>query len=267
MAAALLLSALVGIALGMLGGGGAILAVPILVHVAGIAAKEAIVMSLAIVGATSCLAFALHAASGQVDYKLGAVFAASGMAGAYLGAHVHRLWPADLLIALFATLMLISGSLMIRNNVGEPAETQPRRNALAPALAVGAFVGFVTGLLGVGGGFVIVPAMVLIERLPMRLAVGTSLLVITVNSLAGLGSHLVHSRIDPVLTGGFTAVALSGAFLGKRLGGKISPGNLRRGFGILIVAVGLSVGLHLAASHLANHERPAARPVTAAPGS
>ncbi|MEZ4367316.1 MAG: sulfite exporter TauE/SafE family protein [Kofleriaceae bacterium] len=230
----LALAILVGVSLGLLGGGGSILTVPLLTYVGGMEAKAAIASSLVVVGATSAAAVVAHARAGRVRWRTGLLFGGAGMAGAVgggrLGAHVS----GHALMVAFAILMAITAVAMLR----------PRRAAgpgvdrelpVVPVLVMGATVGVVTGLLGAGGGFVIVPALVLLGGLAMEAAIGTSLLVITMNTVAGLATNLGHVVIDWPLTLGVTAIAIVGSFVGARFAGRIPATTLRRGFGVFII--------------------------------
>jgi uncharacterized protein len=239
--AALVLSALIGLSLGMLGGGGSILAVPVLVYVARFEAREAIAASLAVVGATSVAGSLFHARAGRVRFRAAALFGGSGMAGAPLGAVATRLVPAPVLLLLFALLMVVVSVLMLRPRVG--GDTAAVRRAPTPTMAAAGFaVGLLTGFLGVGGGFLIVPALVVLVGLPMHQAVATSLLVIALNSGAGLLGHL-QAGFPLALTAAFTAVATGGALAGTRLADRVAPHRLRRAFGIFVLLVGLALGV------------------------
>jgi uncharacterized membrane protein YfcA len=152
---ALILSGAIGISLGLLGGGGSILAVPVLVYVAGIEAKESIAMSLAIVGSTSLFGSLLHARKEQLDLKVAAVFGGTGIIGAYFGAQLTHLVSSGILLLLFAALMLIVAILMLvrQDNRSDSENEERRKGKLTPTLAAGMGVGVLTGFLGVGGGF------------------------------------------------------------------------------------------------------------------
>jgi uncharacterized protein len=237
--AALLLSGLIGVSLGLLGGGGSILAVPVLVYVAYIDVHEAIGMSLAIVGATSLAGAVFHARRGRVAYRAALLFGGAGMAGAPLGAQLtHRVAPPVLLL-LFAALMVVVSVLMLRGRALAGARSPAATPRLGAVLAAGFGVGLLTGFLGVGGGFLIVPALTLLAGLPMHQAIGTSLLVIAANSAAGVLGHLGRGGLPLGLTAAFTLVATLGALVGERLAGRLDPLRLRRAFGIFVLAVGL----------------------------
>ena len=188
---ALILSGAIGVSLGLLGGGGSILAVPVLVYVAGIEAKESVAMSLAIVGSTSLFGSLLHGRKGKLDLKVAATFGGAGILGAYFGARLTHLVSSGALLLLFATLMLVVAALMIvRQDKRAATDMEKHESNLALTLTAGLGVGVLTGFLGVGGGFLAVPALVLFAGLPMHLAVGTTLLVIAINSATGFVGHM-----------------------------------------------------------------------------
>lgn len=237
----LALSILIGISLGLLGGGGSILTVPILSYVAGMAPKAAIASSLVVVAITSAVGVIPHARARRVMWRTGVLFGGAGMVGAYAGGRVSQLFPARALMIAFAVMMVVTAIAMLRRASQRPSAPAPaltpREAALGPSLLQGFLVGTVTGLLGVGGGFVIVPAMVLFGGLPMECAIGTSLVVIAMNSLAGFVGHLGETKIDWPTTLAVSGVAALGAWFGGRQVGKVNPAVLRRVFGILILVV------------------------------
>ena len=244
-AVAVVLFLLVGLSLGLLGGGGSILAVPVLVYVAGLDVHQAVTMSLLVVGATSAVAVVPHAKAGRVQWRTALVFGLAGMAGAYLGGRLGAHVAADVLLVAFAAMMLATSVGMLR---GRRSDTGPHGELqLGPAIALGVAVGLVTGFVGAGGGFLIVPALVLVGGLSMSQAVGTSLVVIAVQSVAGLAGHLSGARLSWPLAAAVTLVAIVGSLVGGRFNSLISPARLRRGFGVLVFVMGLSV----LAGHLA----------------
>ena len=180
---ALTLAALIGLSLGLLGSGGSIITLPVLVYVAHVPAQQAVGMSLVIVGGTSALGSLLHLRQGAFDLQAATFFALSGMGGAFMGAKFTHLVSAPMLLLLFGSLMLVVGSEMLHRGQAKAVshECRPLR-----CLATGAAVGVLTGFLGVGGGFLILPALVLFAGLEMKPAIGTSLAVIAVNCLGGL---------------------------------------------------------------------------------
>lgn len=233
----LVLSALIGFSLGLIGGGGAILALPILVYVLGVEARAAVAMSLAIVGTTAALGAYMHGRRGAVQLNTGLLFAAVGIMGAFFGARLTYLVRREILLLIFAAIMLAAAVAMVRRN----SELAGGSRNLVIVLVAGFAVGVLTGFLGVGGGFMIVPALVFLAGLDMRDAVGTSLLVIAINSFAGLAGHLAHqsTTIDLRLTGILVVIAISGMLLGARLSHDTSPQKLRLVFAGLISAMAL----------------------------
>jgi len=227
------LAAVVGVALGMLGGGGSILMVPLLTYVGGLDAKQAIATSLLVVGVTSAIGAVGHARAGRVRWGVGLMFGGAGMVGAYVGGLLARFVPASALLVGFATLMCVAAVAMLRDRADlSDAQRAPAGRLLALGLAVGV----VMGLVGAGGGFLLVPALVLLGALPMTAAVGTSLAVIAMQSFAGLAGHLAATPIDWGLAALISAVAVAGGLIGGRLTAKVEPDALRRGFGVFVLA-------------------------------
>lgn len=235
---AVLLSLLIGLSLGVLGGGGSILAVPVLVYVARLDVHVAIGVSLAVVGATALVGAVAMARTGRVSLRVALVFGGAGMLAAPLGARGTHLVPGRALLAAFALLMIAVGGLMIRRRGDEASRAAARSPAV---LAAGFGVGLLTGFLGVGGGFLIVPALTLLAGVPIHLAVGTSLLVIAMNSASGLVAHLRQDELPAGLTAALTTAAALGALLGVRLSSGLTPERLRRAFALFVIAVGVAL--------------------------
>ncbi len=239
---ALLLAVFVGFSLGLLGGGGSILTVPILTYVVGMGAKEAIASSLFIVGATSAFSVLSHARAGRVRWRTGAIFGAAGMVGAFIGGLIGGFVPGTVLMVLFAGMMLATAAAMIRGRAGHSATTGEQRTRRVSRIMLDGFlVGLATGLVGAGGGFLIVPALNLLGGLPIAVAVGTSLLVIVMKSFAGLAGYLFTVSIQWPLVLGFTGVAIAGSFIGSRFAGRIPETALRKGFGYFVLVMGAVV--------------------------
>ena len=231
------LAVLVGVSLGLLGGGGSILTVPLLAYVAGMDAKQAIATSLLVVGATSAVGAVSHARAGRVQWRTGLVFGVSGMAGAFAGGLVAQFIPGTVLLIGFALIMIATAVAMLRGRSNDQAGEIPRSFPIFKIVLEGLVVGLVTGLVGAGGGFLVVPALALLGGLPMPVAVGTSLVVIAMKSFAGLAGYLSNVHIDWPLAAAVTAAALIGGLIGARLTAKVNPDALRKAFGWFVLAM------------------------------
>jgi hypothetical protein len=238
-----LFALLIGVSLGLLGGGGSILTVPILRYALGMEGHSAIATSLLVVGTTSLAALFAHARKGSVQWRMGFVFGGAGMVGAYLAGTVAQRIPAPLLLAGFSAMMFATAIAMLRPERKARAAVNAagaRRTARLPVWKIvieGLVVGAVTGLVGAGGGFLVVPALVLLGRLPMATAIGTSLLVIALKSFAGFAGYAGHTTIDWPLALGVSAFAVAGSVGGAWLATRLSARALRQGFGWFVVAM------------------------------
>ncbi|MFD6230301.1 sulfite exporter TauE/SafE family protein [Streptomyces sp. NPDC060232] len=232
---ALIAGAVVGLALGALGGGGSVLAVPALIYLLGFTPAAATTASLVIVTATAATSLRAHAASGNVRWKTGMFFAAAGIAPAMAAAALAARVPGQLLTAAFAAVAGFAALRMLRSPAAEH-EFRPVRPVRAAG--AGAGLGAVTGFLGVGGGFLAVPALVGVLGLRMRAAIGTSLLVITVNSLAALTVRAGGATpLDWAVVAPFTGAAILGAWDGKRLSAMVTGPTLQRIFAVVLLFV------------------------------
>ncbi len=238
MSLALALAALVGLSLGLVGSGGSIVTLPVLVYVAGIPAHQAVGMSLVIVGGTSAMGTFLNLRRGDVHSQAAAFFAMSGMIGAHIGAKFTHWVSAPVLLLLFGALMLaVAIRMLLRTEPASGAkQCQPLR-----CLLVGLLVGVLTGFLGVGGGLVILPALVLFAGLEMKSAIGTSLAVIAVNCAGGLLGQLRYTNLNWRLTLGFLAATVAGMFAGAALAGRLSALALRRSFAWCVLLLGVAL--------------------------
>ncbi len=274
---ALPIGILIGLSLGALGGGGSILTVPALVYLLSVSPHSATTASLIIVGVTSLVGVAAHLRAGRVRVRPGIIFGVLGAGGAFLGSRLSASIDPDVLLATFSVLMAGAAVTMLRRRRGSttpapelPASSQPTIPADAPTgpgggvavrhapplalprareaspvspvrvVIAATIVGLVTGFFGVGGGFVVVPALVLALGFDMPTAVGTSLLVIVINSASALLSRLgTHVSIEPRLLLTFTAAAIAGAVAGSRIASKVRPERLVRAFALLMIAVAL----------------------------
>jgi len=237
---AVMLALLVGLSLGLLGGGGSILTVPILRYVLGMDAHRAVALSLLVIGTTSLAALLPHARRGRVRWRTALVFGAAGMLGAFLAGRVAHFIPAVVLLVLFGLMMLVTAVAMLRGR-GGVAPSTPRELPALEVLGEGLVVGAVTGLVGAGGGFLVVPALVLLGGLPIDVAVGTSLVVIAMKSFAGFVGFVGHTPVDWTLALSISAAAVVGSVAGGALADRISPARLRSGFGWFVVVMALFI--------------------------
>jgi hypothetical protein len=231
------LAVLIGVSLGLLGGGGAILTVPVLVYVMGIGVKQAVPTSLVIVGLTSFIGMLRHRTAGTVDARAAFSFGPAAILGSLIGTRTALLVSPRVQLTVFAVVLLAAATMMLR----------PRRAALHPVrtrhplpliLPLGTGVGFLTGFVGVGGGFMYVPALTLLAGLEMKTAVGTSLALIALSSAAGVAGYLGQVELDWPLVGGFTALALIGVQIGSALVPRVPQERLRKWFAVLLLVMG-----------------------------
>jgi uncharacterized membrane protein YfcA len=240
----LTLALAVGLVLGLLGGGGSILALPIMLFVFRVPTKPAVAMSLAVVGMSAFVGFLSHWRQGTVVLRIAIPFGLCAMAGAFAAARLAHLVPATMQLYLFGAFALTAAGLMLRDslrpaspNDGEtPSRAVSRFTPLLALQAIG--VGVLTSLIGAGGGFVIVPALVLIARIPVRSAVGSSLLIITLNALAGFIGYIGQVPMNWPLIGAFTSVAAVGAVIGARLVPFVPQRRIKQGFAMMIIVLG-----------------------------
>ncbi len=243
MIAALGLGLLIGVLLGLLGGGGSILAVPALVYGVGTPLAVAVPTSLLVVGVSSATAVLPRLRQGQVAWRIAGVFGAAGAGAAFAGAAVNRLLDPRVVLVGFAALMVAAGVRMLREQLtigGDcalPGGGVNWRGCLPKAIGSGVVVGFLTGLFGVGGGFLIIPALVLLLGLPMTVAVGSSLVIIVINSVAGFAAHAGDAALDYRIALAFTAAAVVGSLASARVASRLPAERLRRWFAYLVFAV------------------------------
>lgn len=252
------LGLVIGLALGTLGGGGSILAVPALVHLLGQDPVAATTSSLVIVGITSLLSMPAHQRAGRVRLGQGVTFGLLGTAGSFAGSTAARAVPAAVLMTAFAVLMVVVATLMLRQSLRSESGTEsesaeagtsepiitlhplacacPRLVKLVVAATV---VGLLTGFLGVGGGFVLVPALVLVLGFTMPVAVGTSLLVIAINSATALAARVQHGigDLDWPLIVGFSAAAVVGSLVGSKVADRLPEHRLSQAFAVLVLVI------------------------------
>ncbi|MEQ8768407.1 MAG: sulfite exporter TauE/SafE family protein [Planctomycetota bacterium] len=238
---ALLGALAIGLSLGLMGSGGSILTVPVLTLVLGQDEKVAIAGSLAIVGGISLFAGLPYARRRLVDYRSLIFFGLPGMGGSYLGATLAKFVSGPVQLAVFAALMLVAGVMMIRPPKLSEEAVKPR--AVWKIMIDGVVVGAITGFVGVGGGFMIVPALVLLGGLPMSRAVGTSLFIIALKSASGFVKYLdvldeLGLALDWHIIGMFTAVGIVGSFAGSAFSKKVPQAALRRVFAVFLFVIG-----------------------------
>lgn len=240
------LSMLIGLLLGLLGGGGSILTVPMLVYVLHIEPKMAIVTSFVVVGSSSLIALIAHARRGGVCWKSGLIFGFTGMLGSFWGGRLAAHFPGDVLMSLFGAICLLAGVSMLHRKKTDTHTTVTVKESLrvcpfrVPYLRVmfdGFFVGGLTGLVGVGGGFLIVPVLTLLVGFSIKGAIGTSLLIIAMNAIAGLAGYSQHVSLDINLTTLVAGGTISGTVLGSFLSAYVKPDSLRRAFGLMVILV------------------------------
>ena len=242
---ALLGAVAIGLVLGLLGSGGSILTVPVLVYLAGQPDKVAIAESLAIVGAIAAVGAVPYARQRLVDWHSVVYFGVPGIVGTYGGAALAEWVPGPVQLALFAVVMILAAALMFRGKKGleERGDAPHERQPLWLIAGEGLLVGVLTGLVGVGGGFLIVPALVLLGGLSMRLAVGTSLLIIAAKSAAGFWKYTdilaaAGQHVDWQLIGLFAAIGIAGSFVGNALSRRVPQAQLKKGFAVFLVVMG-----------------------------
>ncbi len=233
---AAVLAIFVGVVLGLLGGGGSILTVPIFVYALHMDPKEAIATSLLVVGVTSIAGVVQYARKGLVNWRTGGAFSVFAMLGAYLGGRAAAFVPGSVLLGLFTAMMVTTGLAMLRRR-NESGDSPTGRFQLWKVAIEGIIVGSVTGLVGAGGGFLVVPALVLFGGMDMKRAIGTSLLVIALKSFTGLWGHLAHESINVQLALLISIMAAAGTVLGIFLSRKLAPSQLRKGFAWFVLGV------------------------------
>lgn len=277
-------AAAVGLSLGLLGSGGAIVTVPILVYLVGHDEKNAIAESLAVVGAIAVAGVLRAAMQKRVDFRSAALLAVPGIVGTYVGAHAAKFIPGAVQLVLLAALMLTAAALMFRSRPALPASSTdsssssaiPSRGPLWVIALQGIGLGLATGLVGVGGGFLIVPVLVLLRKLPMPTAIGTSLAIIAVNSTTGFLKYLsmlsdqtessgMALHVDWNIIGVFIALGVAGSLIGSTLAGRINQNTLKRIFAVFLVVMAGYILVRQAPRVLPGVFGPAASVTPAAP--
>jgi uncharacterized membrane protein YfcA len=262
---AAVLGMVVGVVIGGLGGGGGVLTVPALVYVLGQSAQDATTSSLVIVGITAVVGVLARVRGGLVRWRTGLAFGAVGIPSAALGTLVNQQVAEPVLLLSFAALTVLAAVALIVDSrrtpaapgdpvppaaarggvdvAAPPAVAPSRLGQVAKIVGCGVVIGFLTGFLGVGGGFLMVPALVIVLRMPMTYAVGTSLLIISINSVAAFATRAGVAEFDWAVLVPFTVAAVAGSFLGKIVGQRLSSAVLSRAFAVLLLLVGASVAV------------------------
>jgi uncharacterized membrane protein YfcA len=243
--------AVIGLALGATGGGGSLLAIPLLVYVLGVKVQSAAAISLVVVAVSALLGVYQRRESGEVKVKAALIFSAAGAVGAWGGAYGHRFVREETALLLFSLLVIVaawqmwrqSGYRLERASAESCAEQFPRSCWIKVSL-IGAVVGLLTGFFGVGGGFVIVPALALVLGFPMRMAVNTSLLIIALVAVGGLVGHLQTGQMDWPLAG----LLLLGSVLGMTGGSwiiqRVSAPTLTKSFAVVAIGIAIVIFIH-----------------------
>jgi hypothetical protein len=251
---AILAGMVTGMVLGLFGSGGSIVALPALLYLLDVAPKSAIAMSLGVVAVTATLSAMDHWRRGNVNARVALVFGLFGVMGTFAGARLGLLTPVVIQLGLFALVMYAAAWRMLRPVIPVPASADAVVVTGGGTLALGGCkdffspcmgnialhgigVGVLTGLVGVGGGFLIVPALVLLSGIPMKQAVGTSLAIVAAKSYAGFAGYMGGVPIDYALMGAFTGVTVAGSFVGTHLAGHISQATLKKSFAWFLVGV------------------------------
>lgn len=237
----------IGLSLGMLGGGGSILTVPVLVFALGQPVRDAVPTSLWVVGGSSLAGALSHLRGGKLPWRSALMFGAAGIAGSFAGAWVNHRLEADFVLLGFALFMVLAAVAMLRKRRESDTLESARscenawRERPLMVLVVGAGVGAITGLFGVGGGFILVPAWTLAMGCPVQVSVGASLVVIVLNAFGGLISHMGVGSVDLDVAVPFTLAAVIGAVVGGRLTTRVDSERLSRSFAYLVMGVAVFV--------------------------
>lgn len=234
-----LLATLIGLSLGLLGGGGSILTVPILVYVLKMDPKISIALSLAVVGTTSLFGVIGHYRNKNVNIKMALVFAPVAMLGTFIGAKVSQFISGQVQLISFALIMILASYFMLKGRKDSDAKNIKPNFMFIGIVAM--VVGLLTGIVGVGGGFLIVPALVLLAGASMKESVGTSLFIITLNSFSGFAGYIGLVEIPWIFLLKFTFCSVLGIFMGTFLVKFVSQKALKKAFGIFLIFMGFFI--------------------------
>lgn len=232
---------LIGVTLGLLGGGGAILGVPVLVYILRVPVKAAVPTSLVVVGLTSLVGMLRHHRAGNVNARAALAFGPAAVIGSLVGSRLALSVGGRLQLGIFGVVVLVAAMRMLQTSTVESGAVPGVARPLPVLMGIGAGVGLLTGLVGVGGGFLYVPALSLLAGLEMKQAIGTSLALITLSCAAGLAGYVGQVHLDRQLVMVFTALALVGVAIGSALVPKVPQARLRRGFAYLMLVMGVLV--------------------------
>lgn len=239
----------IGVTLGLLGGGGSVLTVPVFVYLLGVDPRAAVAMSMPVVGLTSLIGAFGHWRAGNVAWRAALSFGAVAMIGAYGGARLATYLSGAQQLILLALVMAASAGSMLRRptaddarstfpSAADTATTTGTASHFRPAVLIAALaVGLLTGLVGIGGGFLVVPALVVLSRVPMHRAIGTSLVVIAMNATSGAVGYLGHTTIDWPMVAWFTLLSSIGILVGARWSQRVPADRLRSAFALLLLAL------------------------------
>lgn len=239
---AYILAIIIGLSLGLLGGGGSILTVPVLVYALEMDPKTSIALSLAIVGATSLVGSISHFRAKNINVKVAIVFGPVAMLGTFIGAKLSQLISGQTQLIIFAIIMFIASIFMFKGRKEKEKEISEDKTLNYPLILIeGLIVGIITGIVGVGGGFMIVPALVLLANIPMKQAIGTSLIIISFKSFAGFIGYMNIVEIPWMFLLKFTSFTAVGIILGSYLVRFVSPDKLKKAFAIFLVFMSLFI--------------------------
>jgi uncharacterized membrane protein YfcA len=234
-----LLALLTGITLGLLGAGGSILTVPILIYIVKIDPKSAIALSLGIVAISSFIGVFKHFSNKNIDLKIAMIFSPVAMIGSFTGAQVSSYLSSSIQLSIFSIIMISASVFMLRNKRNTKTKAKVIKNS--KLITISLIVGFVTGIVGVGGGFLIAPALSVLGNVDIKKSIGTSLLIISLNSITGFLGHYSHVVIDWNFLFLFSFFSTVGVFIGARIVKKISTKNISKIFAYFLGIIGILI--------------------------